>query len=904
MIARATELGAIERFVEASAERSAVLVLEGEPGIGKTTLWEAAIDEARERELRTLVARASGAEAELCFASLTDLLESVDDGVLAQLPAPQRLALEVALLRAEPTAAPPDARAIAMGLLGVLRTLAETEPLLVAVDDIQSQDAASAEALAFAARRLNGETVSFLLARRSGSATDLERVLERHGPERLQVGPLGMTATGRLLVERLGLNVRRQLLRRIVETSRGNPLFALELGRTVAQQPPATGEEIPVPDVVEDLLGTRVAGLPDPVRRLLLAVALSGDLHTSQVATIADEDALEYAVEAGLVVFDRDRLRPADPLVAAAAKQASTARERRELHAQLAEVVGSEELRALHLALATELPDEELSESVAVAAAAVAARGAAQDAVVLAEHALRLTGDPAARTHRLLALGEYLNVAGEQSRLTELLEPQLESLPPGEARARACLLLSNGVVGGNDDVVRYLERALAESGGDRRLRAIALAELAANDVVARVARIQQAEERAREAAETGRETEPEVERAALYALAWARCLRGQGLDDLCDRYREVSGAGAYLAFSPERVANQRLGWRGHVAEARETLRRLLAVADERSEGISYALQRLHLCELELRAGEWDEVERMLEEWARDGELLGWPCYDRCRALVAVGRGSTAEAGDWAARAIARAQDTGIHWDVLEGMRARGIGNLLAGDAAAAAESLAFVWQHLEREGVEEPAAFPVAPELVEALCELGQLDQAQAITDRLRELCERQDHPWGAATTRRCAALVQLASQLNVDQASTDLAAAAAAYAALGLGFDRARSLLCLGRAQRRLRKWGAARATLDEAAAAFEELGSPGWVEVVRAEHAQVGGRRPKTAGELTPAEQRVADLAAEGLANKEIAQRLVVSVRTVELHLKHAYEKLGIRSRAQLARRLAEHA
>jgi DNA-binding NarL/FixJ family response regulator len=242
--------------------------------------------------------------------------------------------------------------------------------------------------------------------------------------------------------------------------------------------------------------------------------------------------------------------------------------------------------------------------------------------------------------------------------------------------------------------------------------------------------------------------------------------------------------------------------------------------------------------------------------------------------------------------------------VLEGMRARGIGNLLAGDAAAAAESLAFVWQHLEREGVEEPAAFPVAAELVEALCELGQLDQAQAITDRLRELCESQDHPWGAATTRRCAALVQLASQQNADQASTDLAAAAAAYAALGLRFDRARSLLSLGRAQRRLRKWGAARATLDEAAAAFEELGSPGWVELVRAEHAQVGGRRPKTAGELTPAEQRVAGLAAEGLANKEIAQRLVVSVRTVELHLKHAYEKLGISSRAQLARRLAEHA
>jgi DNA-binding CsgD family transcriptional regulator len=905
VIARAGELGAIERFVAASADRASVLVLEGEPGIGKTTLWEAAIEAARNRQLRILVARASGAEAQLSFAGLTDLLENVDEDAFAALPAPQRPALDVALLRAAPAGAPPEPRAIALGLLNVLRTLAASGPLVVAVDDGQWLDPASAEALAFAVRRLDGEAVSFLLARRPGSQSDLDRVLERRGAELLHVGPLGLTATGRLLLERLGLTVRRQLLRRIVEATRGNPLFALELGRTLAEQgPPATGEEMPVPDVVEDLLGTRVARLPHPVRRLLLAVALSGDLRPSQLAAIADPAAVDDAVEAGLLVVDNDHVRPSHPLLAAAAKQRSTAGERRELHVELARVVADEELRAFHLALATELPDEELAATVASAAAAAAARGAAQEAVVLAEHALRLTAEPDERDGRLLALADYLNVAGEQVRLTDLLRPQLESLPPGEPRVKACLLLSNGAVDSNDDIVAYLERALAESGRDARLRASVLAEISTNDAVARVQRVRQAEERALEAVETGRAAGPEVERAALYALAWARSLRGRAIEDVCERYREVSDAGSYLAFSPERIAGQRLVWRGDIVEARGTLGRLLSVADERGEPISYALQRMHLCELELRTGGWDDAARLLDEWDRDGELLVWPCYDRCRALLAAGRGLPDETQRWASEAISRGMRTGLHWDVLESLRARGIGALLARDLILAEDSLEAVWERMQREGVDEPGAFPVAPDLVETLADLGKLDEAQAVTDRLREVSEERDHPWGLATTRRCAALVQLASGSDGEKAETDLADAAAAYGALGLRFDRARSLLSLGRAQRRLRKWGAARGSLQQAAAEFDELGSPGWAEQARSERARVGGRRPQATGELTPAEGRVVELAADGLANKEIARSLVVSVRTVEVHLKHAYAKLGVRSRTQLARRLSERA
>ena len=173
---------------------------------------------------------------------------------------------------------------------------------------------------------------------------------------------------------------------------------------------------------------------------------------------------------------------------------------------------------------------------------------------------------------------------------------------------------------------------------------------------------------------------------------------------------------------------------------------------------------------------------------------------------------------------------------------------------------------------------------------------------RLRRLSEKQAHPWGLATVARCEALVALAASSYDADAAAALEQAASAYGELGLAFDRARTLLLLGRAQRRFKKWSAARDALERAAAELEEIGSFGWAEQARSELSRVGSRKPQAAGELTPAEWNVAELAAEGLANKEIAQKLFVTVRTVELHLSHVYAKLGIRSRTQLARSLPD--
>jgi DNA-binding CsgD family transcriptional regulator len=341
-----------------------------------------------------------------------------------------------------------------------------------------------------------------------------------------------------------------------------------------------------------------------------------------------------------------------------------------------------------------------------------------------------------------------------------------------------------------------------------------------------------------------------------------------------------------------------------VAAARATFTRLLSLADERGEAWSYDTAHLQLSEVELRAGEIDAARPLIDEsqsWLQEGTqvVIHLP---RCRALLAVTMGLHLEALAWAGKAMRLAQERGSTWDLLETRRARGIALLLMADPVAAAEDLRAVWDHTQREGVDDPGAFPAAPDLVEVLVTLGEIDQATAVTDRLEGLALDQEHPWGLATAKRCRAMVRLASDPADGVAFAALTEAASAYSALGLRFDHARSLLILGRAQRRARRWGDARRSLEQALVAFEGMGAPGWADQARSELDRVGARRPAAAGTLTAAEERVVELAAEGRSNKEIAHTLSIGVHTVEVQLSRAYAKLGVQSRAQLARRLAD--
>jgi tetratricopeptide (TPR) repeat protein len=187
-----------------------------------------------------------------------------------------------------------------------------------------------------------------------------------------------------------------------------------------------------------------------------------------------------------------------------------------------------------------------------------------------------------------------------------------------------------------------------------------------------------------------------------------------------------------------------------------------------------------------------------------------PQYQRCRALLAAGRGDTKEARRWATDTLQRAKAVGARWDELEALRARAMAALLEQAPERAVEDLRMVWECCEREGVLDPGAFPVAPELVEALVEVGELDAAREVTERLGELAEQQDHAWGRANAKRCRALVTLASDQKHEPSAALLPEAVGDFERLELRFDAACCLLGLGRALRRAKRWRSAREALE----------------------------------------------------------------------------------------------
>jgi DNA-binding CsgD family transcriptional regulator len=448
----------------------------------------------------------------------------------------------------------------------------------------------------------------------------------------------------------------------------------------------------------------------------------------------------------------------------------------------------------------------------------------------------------------------------------------------------------------------YLEQALAECEDDRNMRAYLLAKMAVNDAVAAVWHLPDAEKRALSALEDA--TEPRVERYALSAVAWTRALTGRPVDDLCERSRVAEDPAAYVSATPERVAGMRLIWRGELGDARALFSSLSALTDKRGEPTSYAMVRLHRCELALRAGDLNNASLLLDEWSEssDFDTQFRPQYQRSRALLAAGRGDVGDTKRWAAEAIERARAVNCRWDELEALRARAMAAQLEQTPEQAVEDLRGVWEHCDREGVLDPGAFPVGPDLVEALVELGEVAPARKATKRLGELARKQDHPWGKASEKRCRGLVLLALDQHDEAGAALLEDATGDFERLELRFDAARCQLALGRALRRAKRWRGAREGLEAAITGFAALGSNGWADRARAELARVGARRPRTVvDELTPSEQQVAELAAEGLPNKQIASTLYVTVNTVEVHLAHAYAKLGVHSRSHLAKALS---
>jgi predicted ATPase len=277
-VGREEDLGSLYAFIGDAGGGLPALVLEGEAGIGKSTLWLAGLEHARARGLRVLSSRPAEAERSLAHVGLGDLFADVLDDVLPALTAPKRRALEVALLREEASADPVDDRALAVTVHSVLQILGERAPILIAVDDVQWLDPSSSSALAFALRRLD-EQVLVLLTRRlvdGAQPSALEQALTAECVQRLPVGPLSVGALHRFLRDRVDRPFARQTLLRIHEKSGGNPFMALELARILDVDIKPL-QPLAVPESLEALVRVRISGLPASTRE---ALALASALGT------------------------------------------------------------------------------------------------------------------------------------------------------------------------------------------------------------------------------------------------------------------------------------------------------------------------------------------------------------------------------------------------------------------------------------------------------------------------------------------------------------------------------------------------------------------------------------------------------------------------------------------------
>jgi DNA-binding CsgD family transcriptional regulator len=914
---RDLELAAVNALMESATEGPALLQIEGEPGIGKTTVWEAGLATAAELGMQLLVSRPAQAEATLTFAALADLLTAVDTATLRALPAPQRHALEVALLRASPGQTPPDPRAVATGVLSLLERLGASQPLLVAVDDVQWLDSASAAALAFAIRRVGNDCpVSVLTTARVESGRALDPLgLEPLGPEgrsRLRLGPLELAALHDLVDARLEVSFPRPVLQRIEQESGGNPLFALELGRALRDSGlrPGPGEPLPLHHGFRELLEARSAQLQPAARGALLAVALMGQPSDALVERVVGDPAeLDAAIEAGLLERRDGRPRFTHPLYAAALESAASAEERRALHERLAAAVGDPEERARHLAAATEGADERVARELEAGAAVATSRGAWVSAAELLERACDLTPDsaPEVAARRAIAAAEHHVHAGDRGRGREVVEAVLAGKPAPALRADALRVL--GEISYNDEnffeALRLFEEALEDAG---HTRTAVLVELGLSYVWSNLMDWETANRHAARAYALAEELGqwPHAARALAYT-AMMDFLTGNGVDwPRVDRALALEDRSALqpLVQSPRTIQAFLLLYTGQHEAARERFRAFSAEARERGDESDLAFVMLWSSWLETRAGDLRAALAQAEEAGSLARLTGststhaWALTQQ--ALVHAHLGDLEEARRRCEQAAGPVRESGNLLPPLWIAAALALAALTEGDAEAAWEACRPLTEQIEHHGLAEPVTAFFLPEAIEALIMVGEHEHAERLVTLLDERGRALDRVWALAAAARLRGLLE-AERGDLNAAAAALELALAHHERSEFSFERARALLARGVVERRAGRRKLARDSIEAARAAFEAMGASAWAERSAAELARVPARRGASGDGLTPAEARTAALVAQGHTNREVARELFVSEKAVEAHLTRVYRKLGIRSRAALAAKLA---
>ena len=914
LVGREEELASLLALLDARDELPAVAVVTGDAGIGKTTLWLAAVEAAQARGYLVLSCRPAEAEASFSFVGLADLIGGVLPDVLPELPQPQRRALEAALALSESEGPPADEGVVAFAFMSTLRTLASVNRLLLAIDDVQWLDAPSLAMLRFALSRLETEPVVAILTARDEVPLWLRRDLPDERLRRIELGRLSVGALHELLRTRGGTVLPRPTLLRIWEASRGNPFFALELASALRRRGGRVGpgEELPIPSNLEELVHERLDRLGAPgleVARIVAALAEPAIRLVEAAAGRRAETGVSDAIEARILEVDAERLRFTHPLLRSAVWSRATPAQRRSLHTRLAQVAPSTEERARHLALATVHPSREVAAVVEEAAQRAHARGAASAAGELAELAIRLTPpeDVEDMRRRVLDFAERLREAGDGSRAIALLEQTLAAARPGLERAAVLARLAYTVAELDDPRkgVDLYRDARVEAEANPAIEAEIHLNLA--DLVRVTEDWNQSLEHAKlavEAASRGGDAALRCQTLATFGFIhfWnGRGIPRERMEEALALERSLPVWRRAMSSRPTLVHTYQLVWSDELDRARQLLdewREALKGRDEPDE--AGALWQLSI--LEWRAGNWEQSARhaadCLSLRAQFGREGGQPMSELPASLIAAHRGQIEDARNRSERALVLAEADGIRVGESGHRWVLGFIELSLGDAAKALGQLERAWKIRDGVRLLEPGHRFELGDTLEALIAVGELDEAERRLIPWEQRSHALDRSSAIAVTARCRALL-LAGRGDLASAQEAFEHALAEHARVQNPFQHARTLLALGLTQRRAKQRGAARRTLEQALSIFERLGAPLWAQKARSELARIAGRAPAR-GELTEAERRIAGLVAEGQTNREVAAALFVTEHTVEGALTRAYRKLGVRSRTELAHRL----
>jgi tetratricopeptide (TPR) repeat protein len=741
---RESETRSIEGFLERAALEPAVLVLAGEPGIGKTALWQAGVELAHAGTVRVLAHRAVEAEATLAFAGVSELLAGVVDEVLPCLEGLRRRALQAALLLDEVDAGgAPDPRAIGLAVLESLKALSVDAPVLVAIDDFQWLDTASARTLLFAIRRLTDERVGTLLTIRPG-AREIDRGLASGFAEWVSVGPLDVAALFAVLRDHLGLELSRPQLTQLRDVTAGNPFYALQIARELALWPPAPGRPLRIPGGLREVVGGRLAKLTAESREtLLLAAAMARPTIEALTAARGDRDivleGLEHAVSAGVVEIDEDRVRFSHPLLASVCYSDAPLWRRRQAHAQLSAAVSDREERARHLALSAEGPDPSVAAALDQAAPHALGRGAPAAAADLYEIAAHLTPamNPAARRRRLVDAAEAHRLAGDRDRASAILDELLAETPPGNQRADVLFALARARQADLPTIVRWCESAIEEAGDDHRRAAEILTFeswmlLLQGQVTDALALARDALNHAEAAGDD------ELLARAIARVAMAETWTLQITSGLLERGVEIEQRLPHtLEFheSPRITLARRLMCLADFDAARPLLAGAEEHAKQKGDEGTRAHVLFHRFQVEWFSGHWGKADLLatagleLAEQLRDEQYRAIALYARSLLDAHLGRVEAARSAATESLAIAEALSDSLF--ALQSRTVLGFLELSQGDPAAADRQLRELPRWLDSHGWAEPTDFAWA-NTIEALIEIGELDEARAYTSTSR----------------------------------------------------------------------------------------------------------------------------------------------------------------------------